>query len=172
MQKFKHIISLGFFCSVAMELERKGLRTASYPFDWVISDSFENILKLIDNDFENFLEYDNLYQENDKSHYYNSITGVHFYHDFNAFEPLSKQIGNVQKKYQRRIKRFYEDIKEPTLFVRYCSNKEEENYVSNNEEKILELLQSFNPQNQILYIESTTTDKKLNISSLGGVFAK
>lgn len=35
---YKHVISLGFFCSVALELERKGLRDASYPFDWLISD--------------------------------------------------------------------------------------------------------------------------------------
>ena len=37
-KEYKHFISLGYFCSVAMELERFGLRSESGPFDWVISD--------------------------------------------------------------------------------------------------------------------------------------
>lgn len=36
---FKHIISLGHFCGVAQELERLGLRDASYPFEWLITSS-------------------------------------------------------------------------------------------------------------------------------------
>ncbi len=36
--KFEHVISLGFFCSPALELKKLGFRDASYPFDWVISE--------------------------------------------------------------------------------------------------------------------------------------
>lgn len=38
MRKFKHYISLGFFCAPAMELEKRGLRNESLPFDWLISE--------------------------------------------------------------------------------------------------------------------------------------
>ena len=43
-------ISLGYFCSVASELERYGLRGESYPFDWVISD-FGGVVEAIQNNF-------------------------------------------------------------------------------------------------------------------------
>ncbi len=32
-RKFKHIISLGSSCGVAMMLEKGGLRNSAYPFD-------------------------------------------------------------------------------------------------------------------------------------------
>ena len=35
--EFKNYISLGYFCEVAKDLERLGLRNQSSPFDWVIS---------------------------------------------------------------------------------------------------------------------------------------
>ena len=54
-RKFSNIVSLGSFCSVAMELEKKGLRGASYPFDWLISDSFECVISEIENGFGDFL---------------------------------------------------------------------------------------------------------------------
>ena len=129
MEKYKNIISLGMFCSVAMELERKGLRTASYPFDWVISESFEKVLFLVKNDFSDFLTYDKLYQERNPAHYYNAKADIHFFHDFTPYCPLEKQMDVVEKKYKRRIERFYKDIKEPTLFVRYCSNLADECFV-------------------------------------------
>lgn len=49
-----HYISLGYFCSIAMELERLGLRSESSPFDWLISD-FEGVIHAIENHFEDFL---------------------------------------------------------------------------------------------------------------------
>ena len=39
-------ISLGYFCSIAIDLEKLGLRTESSPFDWVISD-FEGVMLAI-----------------------------------------------------------------------------------------------------------------------------
>lgn len=34
---FTHVVSLGWFCSVARELEKAGLREFSMPFDWCLS---------------------------------------------------------------------------------------------------------------------------------------
>ncbi len=45
--EFKNYISLGYFCEVAKDLERLGLRNQSSPFDWVIS-YFPKVIYAID----------------------------------------------------------------------------------------------------------------------------
>lgn len=59
--KFKHIISLGSFCSPALEIERHGFRDASYPFDWVLSKSFKEVMNLLQTEFHDYLS-NNMYQ--------------------------------------------------------------------------------------------------------------
>lgn len=169
MEKYSQIVSLGKFCGVAMELERKGLRNASYPFDWLISDSFEKIVSLIKNNFYNFLIPDNLYQESDPSHYYDPMIDIHFFHDFKANLTLEKQIPKVRMKYKRRIERFYEQIQKPTLFIRYCSGLEDEKYVKKHEREIFELITSFNSRNRILYVMSTQEVNRFVPTDYGGV---
>ena len=166
-RKFNHIISLGSFCSVAMELEKKGLRPASYPFDWLIDDEFDKVLALIENNFKDFLDPASMSRENRPEVYFNSKINVHFYHDFNAIDSLESQISVQQKKYDRRIKRLYEDIRQPTLFIRYCKTPEDEAYINNHTEEILKFLQSYNPENQILYIMSSQTGNSMSIDSSG-----
>lgn len=71
-ENYRHFISLGFFCSVASELERYGLRSASGPFDWQSCDSFKERMDLINNRFEKFWEHltvSGLYQGGGKSPY-------------------------------------------------------------------------------------------------------
>ena len=165
--KYEHIISLGSFCSVAMELEKKGLRTASYPFDWLIVDELESVLRLIENNFTDFLDASSMSREHRPNVYYNEKINAHFYHDFNGYDPLESQITEQQKKYDRRIKRFYDDIQQPTLFVRYCKTPEDETYIRKNKEKILKYLQSFNPENQILYIMSSDQGNSMHIEESG-----
>lgn len=41
MKKYESVISLGYFCSVAIELEKMGIRNFSTPFDWLITDWLE-----------------------------------------------------------------------------------------------------------------------------------
>ena len=112
MKQYKHFISLGYFCSVALELERIGLRSTSYPFDWCIS-NYEGVIDAIENQFENFLNYDFLLQSDTvHEHYFNEKYKIWFFHDFDKYYSLEKQLSNVRDKYLRRIERFYEDIKE------------------------------------------------------------
>lgn len=74
MKQYKHFISLGYFCSVALELERIGLRSSSSPFDWCIS-SYEGVIDAIENHFEGFLDYDCLLQSDTvREHYFNPKT--------------------------------------------------------------------------------------------------
>lgn len=163
--EYRHFISLGYFCSVSSELERLGLRDSSSPFDWCISD-LEGVKNAIENHFEGFLDYENLYQHKDNlAHYINMRYHISFYHDFNPYVSLEKQLPSVKEKYERRIKRFYQNIEEPTLFIRYISNEDGTNkelkWLEENFEKLLKLLQSFNNKNNIIFIanENVISDK-------------
>lgn len=155
----QHYISLGYFCSVASELERIGLRNESSPFDWLISD-FEGIIMAIQDNFEDFLEYDYLVQNRQYPAYYlNTKYNVHFYHDFSPYASLREQLPLVQEKYRRRIKRFYASISEPTLFIRYISDEQLVNgsskellWIDEHYDEIITLLKSFNENNEILFI--------------------
>lgn len=170
MKKYKHFISLGYFCSVAQELERIGLRDCSSPFDWCISD-WKGVERAISTHFENFLNYENLYQDKTEPlHYKDMEYNIAFFHDFDKYKSLSEQLASVQKKYERRIERFYKDIAEPTLFVRYICDecgREEIDYIEENYTKIVELLKSFNSNNEIIFIANEETkSEKVNIYSV------
>ena len=155
MSKFENIISLGFFCSCASELERIGLRKASYPFDWLIS-PLPSVISLMNNQFEGFLDYDLLEQNISKPAWYrNKKYNIQFFHDFNKYHSLSSQIKKMQKKYERRIVRFYESIQLPTLFLRYVSCQQEIDYIEENANYISSYIKEFNTQNHIIYIANT-----------------
>ena len=157
------IVSLGFFCSVALEHERIGIRDCSLPFDWLITSDFRKVLELIENNFEGFLLEENLYQEAsiNPNYYYDSNTGFHFYHDFVYSKPLKTQYDIVKKKFDKRIKRFYNLISQPTLFVRYCNTVEELAYIVKHKDYILELLRKYNEKNEIIYITSQKYDNTI-----------
>ena len=152
-------ISLGYFCSVAIELEKLGLRSESSPFDWVISD-FEGVMMAIQEQFSNFLDYEYLQQDKSKHEIYKNIKyNIKFFHDFDKYLSLDEQLPGVKEKYTRRINRFYKSIAEPTLFIRYISDEEKLNsksvelsWIENNYEQILTTLKSFNKENDILFI--------------------
>ena len=163
MAKFKHIIPLGFFCGTARELERFGFRSRSYPFDWQISHSFASILYLLENGFPDFLNADAMSKEGDTNRYYNSITDIHFYHDFTPTGELAPQLPAVKAKYERRIERLYNDMKEPTLFVRYCFDAEEEKFYEENSSRIEAFVKKGNPENKILFIRSSDTARLENV---------
>ncbi|WP_434717428.1 DUF1796 family putative cysteine peptidase [Lactococcus lactis] len=157
---YTNYISLGYFCSIALDLEKLGLRDNSFPFDWCIT-NFEGINSLIENKFENLFEIDLLFQSSKNvSHYQNSKYKMQFFHDFNGNTSLSSQLHNVKEKYERRASRFFEEITKPTLFIRYISSEENDeegkskelSYIENNISKINDLYKSFNIKNEILFI--------------------
>lgn len=160
MAYYSNIISLGFFCSVASELERVGLRSASYPFDWLISD-FEGVVKAIESHFEDFLNYDNMAQyEMNPSFYKDQKYKMQFYHDFDECNSLKKQLPKVKEKYGRRIERFYSSIKNPTLFLRYIESQDEVEWIERNLDRINSLFCSFNDKNSIIWIANSEIKSK------------
>lgn len=154
--KFSHVISLGWFCSPALELERLGLKDTSSPFDWCLVD-WDGVEKAIRTGFEGFLTYENLYQnKTDHNHYKDVAYGIEFFHDFTKYKPLDVQFDAVKQKYQRRIERFYANISEPTLFVRYIKDQPELDYLAANIDRVFKMLRQYNPRNDILFIANQT----------------
>ena len=150
--EYVNIISLGGNCFVASNLKELGLRNKSYPFDWTTSFDFYSVIDLIKNNFEGFLDYNNLYQYSKyKSYYYNDKYKIGFIHDFNKYISLRLQIKKVQEKYQRRIDRFYNSIQQPTLFIRYVVDLKDLQYIGQNQTEIEEYIKSFNPNNNIIF---------------------
>lgn len=157
---YKQVISLGFFCSVAMELERSNLRSMSGPFDWIIT-SLDGMMDVIQDRFKDFLNPD--YIEQDKRYPYifrNMKYGIDFYHDFSVEESFEKQLPRVRQKYERRIRSFYEAIKEPTLFVRYIQDQNEYNRFCEEYASILEIFKQYNQHNSLCLIGNS--DLKLS----------
>lgn len=166
MENYQHVISLGHFCAVATELDKLGLRDASLPFDWVIS-PLESVLYMIESHFDGFLEIDNLKRE-DKRKYIvkDKKYDIAFYHDYKPNLSIESQHSEVKSKYERRIKRFYEHIKEKTLFVRYIETKEEYDYLCNNYESVISLLKQYNDENELLLITKDIQEKSLPVFTI------
>lgn len=161
MSRFEHVISLGSFCSTALELERVGLREASMPFDWLISD-WQGVEDLIDHHFKDFLRYDLLYQEKYvPKHYKNIQYGVAFFHDFDPYRSLKEQLDSVSEKYRRRIERFYDYIIEPTLFIRYIKDTDECRYFEKNIDSITRKAKGYNSQNRLIFVANDDMSSSL-----------
>ena len=75
-----------------------GLRNTSSPFDWCITNFAKNI-ELIENRFDDFMNYDNLAQSvNEPNHYLDTKYNDYFFHDFNQYDPLPNQYEAVKDK--------------------------------------------------------------------------
>lgn len=162
--RYQHVISLGYFCSTALELQRYGLRDASYPLDWNIT-PIRPAIAMVESGFEGFLELDCLRPE--ASRVLDTRSGIFLYNDFDAARPVAEQYGVVRERYVRRIERFRRAIQQPTLFVRYIDaeshqlgdvdgetavNLEEFAYLDENMAAVLAVLRRTNPLNELLLI--------------------
>lgn len=168
-KKYNNFISLGYFCEVAEDLEKLGLRNTSSPFDWCITD-FKMNIKLIENEFDNFMNIENLSQSRrNRNIYMDTVYNDFFFHDFSKYETLANQYPQVKAKYDRRIRRFLTNIKKPTLFIRYISNEKknsegrsiEVEWIENNIDYISRVLKKYNSQNEIVYIGDYDTNSDI-----------
>lgn len=164
MKKFQEIIPLGFSCMVAQDLEKLGYRNSSFPFDWVIS-NFKDVIECIENSFSDMLKEVRQDAEHDNV-YHDLNTGVDYYHDFFPNKSIEEQIEEIRKKYERRITRFYEKIKETTLFIRLVRNEGDLRYIEENKEKIDCVLKSYNPENMCIYILSADLAQKTRLEDI------
>ena len=162
--KYMNYVSLGYFCGIANDLEKLGLRNQSYPFDWGISE-LSKVIYALEHQFNDFMEYNNMSQSvNFREHYRDDKYDFYFFHDFNKYKSFDEQYNSVKKKYERRINRLLENIKTPTLFIRYIStesmdengNAVELKWIEENYNYIVKVLKSYNKDNQIIFVGDET----------------
>ena len=165
LKEYGNYIPIGYFCSVAMELERIGLRSCSYPLDWLLTPETSTVFGLIENGFAGFLDPEALVRDDTYPQvFHNTKLGISFHHDFKADMELQDQIDAVNEKYRRRIARFYADIDEPTLFIRYISDEsgydgsksDDLRWIEDNLDHIMEVIRSYNRDNDVLWIANST----------------
>ena len=171
--KFDIVFSIGEDCSCTSYLRRCNLQNYSYPFDWLTNAPFKNRITLIYDDFENFLNINDLKplvkkanNENEKKFdlYENIKNEIYFYHDFPAGLNINESHKIVSEKYQRRIKRFYNEIEksQKILFVWLSHSK------LHSEEKIIDAYEKLhnkfsNKEIYLLIIENNTENKSINL---------
>lgn len=153
MVQYEHVISLGWFCSVAEELERLGLRKSSYPFDWVLSD-LETVYDLVEGEGRDFLEIDRLRQDGKikNIYYHKDRKCLTFVHDINPYLNFEQEIEKTKKKYTRRLERLWRDIQQPSIFLRYIMDQEEYDSILQNRDEIEAWVKKYHPDNQIIFI--------------------
>ena len=124
-KKFDVIYSLGFGCGMARLLQVAHLRTTSGPFDWIVGPDFDYRVNLTLNNFEGFFDKEDLefveksvsdYQPEDPNRhtdtYKNVKNGFVHPHDFMEGDNFEASYPIVLEKYNRRIERFYEYLKD------------------------------------------------------------
>jgi|GEM_PF-1419064 len=116
-KQYDCVFSLGEACLCATILSKLGLRHFSSPFDWMYGATFEERVNILLNDFENFLNKEDLSFVGQRDNpepcdiYFNNRTKICFNHDFPLNIPLEKSFSNIKKKYNRRISRLFDTIK-------------------------------------------------------------
>lgn len=119
-KKYDIVYSIGRDCACATYLIQSGLRLASGPFDWLTNASFEDRFVLMLNDFQYFLDKEYMKQmlkptqisvDKNNDYYENTKTNLYFWHDFPADKTFDDVYSDVKQKYERRINRFYNNIK-------------------------------------------------------------
>lgn len=170
-KKFDLVVSLGEDCACSSYLRHCKLQDFSYPFDWLTKASFTTRLDLILNDFSDFLNKENLYPlekpktgDADKNcdYWADKKYDFYFYHDFPTGMPFDEAYSKVKAKFDRRIKRLYEQVSnsETILFVWWSRNKYQ------NEETVKDyykrLIQKF-PSKSIYLLLVEYSDDEQNI---------
>ncbi len=164
-------ISLGGDCSIAYQLQKYNLRNQAFPFDWIKTNNLNDIITLLENNFQffvgkNFLEVKEisnkfpLLVDNWNEELSENIVLKHKLFNITFPHELSKEnsdIDNIIEKYIRRIERFNQVIcndKIKKIFIRITNknNQDEENKLK----RILELKAT---NFEIRYIRINKKDK-------------
>ena len=126
---YDHIVSLGWSCQIAYQLERLHLRFESFPFDWLFSTNFEKVLEAIETDFQDWMLRENLEESNFTETEHKRIVDRKYdtviQHFFPLDKPLKESFPEVNAMMRRRVERFLTLGGGGTLFVRTDLNEEQ-----------------------------------------------
>lgn len=151
--RFFSCISLGWFCGTASAMEKHGLRSFSGPFDWYFSD-YPSVLKVIETDFKDFMSKENLeIMKDDPKVFIDKKYGFLCNHDIK--EDFEREYPDIAMKYERRVEKFREAVKESTCFFRAIRSVEEVKFINENRDYIDRVIKSLNPSNVVVYLYLT-----------------
>jgi len=114
-------LPIGSSCKVAWYLNKHGLRTEAYPFDWVVI-PINSAIKLLNNNFQDFFQVSNLifleptnrllFKDDDKNPeltediitpVYDKKYNILYVHDFSKNGKIEYEL--IKQKYMKRVRR-------------------------------------------------------------------
>ena len=118
-KKYTFIMSIGQWCGTVNLLRDNNLRLKSGPLDWTLVENYTNSINVIKNQFKDYFNKEYLIdcgydKNNDTYSYYNEKTEILHPHSFPAIDDFNfdKAYEIASDTYKRRIKYFYDFIKE------------------------------------------------------------
>lgn len=129
-----------------------GIRSFSGPFDWFTTGNLKALLQVIENDFKDFLKKENLVRTftNGNPREFTDVK-YNFRYPHDLKKDLDEEYEAIRQQYLKRINRFEEKIRNPTVFIRILSNADETKYINNNRSYIEEIVKKGNSKNEILF---------------------
>lgn len=127
MKEYDFAFSCGYSCAVTEALRAADLQFASFPFDWTASPGFRRCAKMIADDFEGWMEKDDLELVDirrrgiNKHVYLNRRTKFGFVHDFSSFKTFDESFSKVAQKYARRIERLDAQLRQAKRVLAVCA---------------------------------------------------
>jgi hypothetical protein len=102
-------ISLGSHCEPSQQLILNNLRSAAFPFDWLLTLNFEGFLALLEDDFKFFMNRGYLVQDSNRV-LLNTYYQIDFRHELHDWpdNDFATHYPEIKEKYRRRISRFKE----------------------------------------------------------------
>ncbi|NPV93432.1 MAG: hypothetical protein HPY50_21970 [Firmicutes bacterium] len=127
------VIGLGATCQVAYQLGLNGLRSFRAPLDWILSYSTKDVIRLLRNRFDDFMQIKNIVIKEfiDPIYIVKEINyGFYLYHDLvrsSETEDFSMTYSLFKEKLNKYIIRFFSAIaqSDSILFVRSHTNPDE-----------------------------------------------
>lgn len=115
-KEYDIVFSIGEACSCSSSLRASDLQEASYPLDWVFGEDFIGRCKILASEFRDYINKEDLeYTYSERSikckAYHNKLNDLTFNHDFLENVPFDEMYDKVFEKYQRRINRVLDKIK-------------------------------------------------------------
>lgn len=144
-ETYDFICGIGAACPCSETLRSVGLQFESYPLDWLFGGEFEGRIDLLLNRFSNFINKEDLEKIAQREFplpcdiYRNNFNHIVFNHDFPLNGSLNNDYSAVKEKYDRRIKRLYENIeKARKILLVYIEVPTSASKVSSLKKKLLE----------------------------------
>ena len=114
--EYDFVFGIGEACSCSSTLRSNGLQFESYPLDWLFGGDFKTRTDILINEFKDFINKEDLIKVGERENplpcdiYKNQRNKIVFNHDFALHKDLNETYPKVKEKYDRRIKRLYNNI--------------------------------------------------------------